>query len=474
MSFSIPPKGPSPFDDTLAPFFSAEGLPFATVLTADDIAQAFADERVCFGQTAHSLWTPALTLWTFLSQVLSGIKSCRAAVCRAFVAVALSRPVQDCDTGNYCRARAKLPTCVLQRLTLQLGQGLEQQAPATWQWHGRSVLLVDGFTTTLPDTPANQKKYPQPKTQKPGLGCPLLRVLVLLSLATAAVQGLALGPYQGKASGEPSLLRTLLEQLPAGTIVLADRFFCSYFMVALLKARGLDAVVRQHRAWTRTFRYGAGLGVDDQRVLWPRPAKPEWMEEATYAALPETLEVRVIRKQVTQRGYRVQNVAVVTTLLDAQEYSSADIADLYHKRWHVELDIRAIKATLHMDELRCLTPFMVEKEIWTHFLGYNLIRKAAAQAALLRDVSPREISFAASRQGVLASWSRLSEATVTERVTLADRFLRALGKEQVGHRPGRCEPRAVKRRPKKQKLLTKPRAQARADLLAGVKVEPER
>jgi len=474
MSFSIPPKGHSPFDDTLAPFFSAEGLPFATILTAADIEQAFADEQVAFGQTAHSLWTPALTLWTFLSQVLSGIKSCRAAVCRAFVAVALSRPVHDWDTGNYCRARAKLPTGVLQRLTLQLGHGLEQQASATWRWHGRSVLLVDGFTTTLPDTPANQKRYPQPKTQKPGLGCPLLRVLVLLSLATAAVQGLAIGPYQGKASGEPSLLRTLLEQIAPGTIVLADRFFCSYFMVALLQARGLEAVVRQHRSWTRSLRYGARLGVDDQRAVWPRPAKPDWMDEATYASIPETLEVRVIRKQVTQRGYRVQNLAVVTTLLDAQEYSSAAITDLYHKRWHIELDIRAIKATLHMDELRCLSPGMVEKEIWTHFLGYNLIRKAAAQAAWLRDVSPREISFAASQQGVLALWSRLTEATLPERVTLAVRFLRALGQEQVGQRPGRCEPRAVKRRPKKQKLLTKPRAQARADLLAGLGVDQER
>jgi hypothetical protein len=467
MSFSTTSPGASSFDDTLAPFFHADGLPFADVLTADDIAQAFADVHVSFGEAPHSFWTPALTLWTFLSQVLDGNKSCRAAVARAFVAVALSRPVEDWDTGNYCRARGKLPTPVLQRLTLQIGSALEDEAPAGWRWHGRRVLLVDGFTASLPDTVANQKQYPQPKTQKPGLGFPLVRVLVLLSLATAAVQGLAIGPYQGKQSGEPSLFRTLLGHLTPGSVVLADRFFCSYFMVVLLQAQGLDVVFRRHRAWTAGLRRLRVLGSDDEWMVWPRPAQPDWMDAATYAAVPESITIRVVRQAVTQRGYRVRSVTVLTTLLDADTYPKEAIADLYHKRWHVELDIRAIKATLQMDALRCLTPRMVEKEIWAHFLGYNLIRKAAAQAALLRGVCPREISFAATQQGVLASWSKLTEAPAAERALLARRLLLALGKERVGHRPGRCEPRAVKRRPKKQKLLTKPRAQARAELLAG-------
>jgi putative transposase len=467
MSFSTTSRGASSFDDTLAPFFHADGLPFADVRTADDIAQAFAEEHVSFGKTPHSFWTPALTLWTFLSQVLGGNKSCRAAVARAFVAAALSRPVQDWDTGNYCRARGKLPTPVLRRLTLQIGTALEAEAPAAWRWHGRRVLLGDGFTTTLPDTTANQRAYPQPNTQKPGLGFPLLRVLVLLSLATAAVQGLALGPYQGKESGEPSLFRTLLSQLAPGTIVLADRFFCSYFMVVLLQARGLEGVFRRHRGWTAGLRRVRGLGGDDDLMVWPRPDRPAWMDAATYAALPESIPIRMVRQAITQRGYRVRSVTVLTTLLDAAVYARAEVADLYHKRWHVELDIRAIKATLQMDTLRCRSPEMVEKEIWAHFLGYNLIRKAAAQAAVLREMCPREVSFAATQQGVLASWSKLTEASTAERALLARRLLEGLGKERVGQRPNRCEPRAVKRRPKKQKLLTKPRAQARAELLAG-------
>jgi hypothetical protein len=157
---------------------------------------------------------------------------------------------------------------------------------------------------------------------------------------------------------------------------------------------------------------------------------------------------------------------VVTTLLDAATYTADDIADLYHKRWHVELDIRALKSTLKMDVLRCRSPFMVEKEIWAHFLGYNLVRKVAAQAAVLRKLEARSISFTASLQVVVGGWSKLTELPATAYLALAQKRLRSLGKEVVGNRPGRCEPRALKRRPKKQKLLMKPRAEARAEVLA--------
>jgi len=465
MSFSIPPNGSSPYDDVLAPFLQGEGLPFAHVLTASDIKQAFEEEQVCFGQTSHSFWTPALTLWTFLSQVLEGIKSCRAAVARAFAATGLQRPLERCDTGNYCRARAKLPTTLLRRLTHQVGAELEKEAPSSWLWHARHVTLVDAFTATLEDTPKNQKAYPQPKTQKPDLGFPLLRVIALLSLATGAALGLAVGPYQGKQSGEPSLFRRLLDRLTAGTVVLGDRFYCSYFMMALLQERGVDAVVRLHQARRSDFRQGRRLGPDDHLIVWLKPQRPEWMDADTYAAMPASIQLREIRKKVSTPGYRVKSLNVVTTLLDAETYSTEDLAELYHQRWHVELDIRAIKTTLKMDELRCLTPFMVEKEIWAHFLGYNLIRKVAAQAAVERGVCPREVSFAASQQVVLGAWSKLTEATTAERLQLSQAMLRALGKERVGHRPGRCEPRQRKRRGKKAKLLTKPRAQARAELL---------
>jgi putative transposase len=465
MPFSTHTHGDSPFQDTLAPFLQTEGLPFADVLTAHDVEEACAAEQVAFGDTTRAFWTPALTLWTFLSQVLHADKSCRAAVARAVVALALSRKPQDVDTGDYCRARAKLSAPLLQRLTLQVGDALEEAVPADWRWHGRHVVLVDGFTVTAPDTVENQKVYPQPNTQKPGLGCPLIRVVVLLGLATAALQGLALGPYQGKESGETALFRTLLDRLSPGTIVLADRFYCSYFMLVLVDARGADMVLRLHQRRASHFRRGRCLGRGDYVVTWPKPERPDWMDEELYEVMPEQIQVREVHHQVTQPGYRVKNLIVITTLLDAQEYPTQDIADLYHERWQVELDIRAIKASLKMDTLRCLTPFMVEKEIWTHFLGYNLIRKVAAQAAQQRGVPARAVSFTASLQVVTGAWSKLTEASPTERTRIVRTMLRCLGKEKVGDRPGRCEPRAVKRRPKKQKLLTKPRAEARADLL---------
>src|SRR5438552_2734733 len=243
----------------------------------------------------------------------------RAAVARAVVSLDLSCNPQDVDTGNYCRARAKLSVPLLRRLTLQVGNALEAAAPAAWRWHGQHVVLVDGFTVTLPDTPENQKSYPQPCTQKPGLGCPLLRAVVLLGLATAALQGLALGPYQGKESGETALLRTLLELLPPGTVVLADRFYCSYFMLALLQARGVQAVLRLHQRRASQFRQGRRLGPADHRVSWSKPKRPDWMDEELYAVMPERIQVREVHQQVTRPGYRVDKLIVVTTLLDADE-----------------------------------------------------------------------------------------------------------------------------------------------------------
>jgi putative transposase len=449
----------------LAPFLQAEGLPLAEVLTETEIEQAFADEQVGFGQAQRSLWTPALTLWAFLGQVLSADPSCRQAVARVVVALALCRDPEDLDTAAYCRARAKLPAPVLRRLALQVGHRLETAAPPSWRWHGRRAVLVDGSTSTLPDTPANQQAFPQPATQKPGLGFPIIRWVVFVGLATAAVQGLAYGPYQGKETGETALFRQLLAQLAAGDVVVADRYYCSYFLVALLQALGVDVVLRLHQRRQYDFRRGRRLGPGDHVVVWQRPQRPAWMTREEYAAVPAALTVRELRVQVNEPGCRVRELILATTLLDAEEYSHEDIAELYQKRWQVELDIRTLKTTLQMDKLRCLTPFMVEKEIWAHCLAYNLVRKVAAQAALLCQARPRSMSFKAALQVVRGGWQKLTETTGDDYVRLAKSLLRALHKQRVGNRPGRCEPRAVKCRAKPHKQLREPRAAARAKLL---------
>jgi hypothetical protein len=383
------------------------------------------------------------------------------------VLVALGkRPCSD-DSGAYCRARAKLPAPILRRLTVQVADGCEQHVPDEWLWKGRHVHLVDGSTISMPDTPANQAEYPQPTTQEPGLGFPMARLVVLLSLATAMVKDLAIGPYAGKETGETALLRELLERFKSGDILLADRYFCSYFMIALLLERGVDMVTRLHQARTADFRRGTRLGSGDHLVEWQRPAKPEWMDQETYDRMPASIRVREVEVQVHQPGFRVDTFVVVTTLTDADQYSRDDLAELYHQRWLAELDIRTIKCTLGLDVLRCRSPEMVRRELWTGLLAYNLIRQTMLQAALQAGRSPRQLSFTAALQKIAASWTTIlvcQDATV---LLLIEIHLGDLATHRVGDRPDRVEPRAKKRRPKPHRLLTQPRQQARAALLAG-------
>lgn len=455
------------FRNTFAPFAQGPDLPLAAVLTEADVARIFAEETVSFGTSARSFWTPALTLWAFLWQVLGGDKSCRQVVANVLMSLALSHEPEDIDTGLYCRARAKLTPAVLRRLALHVGHGLERASHEEWLWFGRHVQLVDGSSSRLVDTEENQKEFPQAKTQKKGLGSPLIRWVALLGLATAAVQGFAYGPYAGKETGETALFRQLLDQLQRGDIVLADRYYCSYFMVALLLSRGVDVVARLHQRRKYDFRRGQRLGEGDHIVAWSRPARPEWMSEELYAAMPETIRMREVIRRVDAPGYRVKELVVATSLLDSQAYEGDEVAALYSERWHAELDIRTLKVTLGMSELRCKTPFMVEREIWAHILAYNLIRKVGAQVAEQKKASPRSISFKATKQAVLGGWQPATPLQGADYVRVQTVMLKILQKQKVGHRPGRCEPRAIKVRPKPHKLLTEPREQARAKLLQG-------
>jgi putative transposase len=451
-------------------FLQTAGLPFADVLPEEDIQAAFAAENAGFAADEGDIYTPGVTLWTWLSQALhaGALRSCAAAVMRVSVlCVILGRRPPSPDTGAYCRARAKLPERVLQRLVYGLGDALESRAPADWLWQGRHVKIADGTTLLAPDTPANQAVWPQARTQKPGVGFPILRIVVLLSLATAALCGLASGPYKGKETGEPALLRELLDRFQEGDAFLGDCCYCSYFLAALLLARGVDVVVRQHQRRRTDFRCGRRLGRKDHVVLWQRPERPTWMDHETYATIPKTIAVRELQVRVEVRGFRVQQLVVATTLTDAERYSQTEIARLFRLRWHVELDLRSIKVTLHLDDLRCKSPEMVQREILVHCLAYNLIRKVMSQAALSRGRRPRELSFAAGLAAVASAWDHATLANPDTLTLLAKTQWRSIAWHKVGHRPDRVEPRAVKRRPKAHKLLRKPRAEARAELLGS-------
>ena len=222
-----------------------------------------------------------------------------------------------------------------------MGDALESRVPADWLWLGRHVKIGDGTTLLTPDTPANQHAWPQARTQNRGVGFPILRMVVLLSLATAAVCGVAVGPYKGKQTGEPALLRELLDRFQAGDVFLGDCCFASYFLLALLLACGVDSVVRQHQRRRTDFRLGEKLGRKDHVVDWQRPACPEWMDPETYAQIPETISVRELEVRVEVRGFRVQQLVVATTLTDARRYPHAEIARLFRARWNVELDLRS-------------------------------------------------------------------------------------------------------------------------------------
>jgi putative transposase len=471
MSFyATDPSLPRRFRLIQASFLQHDGLPFADVLPEPTIQKAFADAEADFAQDEEDVYTPALTLWAFLSQALHAkeMRSCAAAVARVVVLlVALGQEPCSDNTGAYCRARAKLPAAVIRRLTTDLADGCEGRLPRRWLWKGRRVYLVDGTTVSMPDTAANQAAYPQADTQAEGLGFPIARVVVLLSLATAMVQGMAMGPYAGKETGETALLRELLDQLAPGSILLGDRYYCSYFMIALLQELGIDVVARLHQRREADFRRGQRLGAGDHIVTWTKPERPAWMDEATYQRMPASIQVREVYVQVHQPGFRVESLVVVTTLTDATQYTKDDVAELYHQRWLAELDLRAIKVTMGMDVLRCQSPEMIHREMWTCLLAYNLIRQAMLEAALQAERSPRELSFTAALQKVAAAWAVLAVCEPTLRVALVTAQLHDMAKNIIGERPNRVEPRAVKRRPKPHKLLTEPRVIARAKLMCG-------
>ncbi len=461
---------PKQFRLILASFLQRPGLVFADVLPEDAIEKAFVDEESTFADDDDAVYTPAITMWAFLSQVLfkDEHRSCIAAVARvAMLLVAWGRGPCSTNTGAYCRARGKLSGKAIRQIAISVGEGCEQKLGEEWLWHGRHVRLVDGSTVSMPDTLENQKAYPQNPEQKEGLGFPIARIVVLLSLATGMVTGMAMGPYAGKETGESALLRSLHGSINRHDIVLADRYYCSYFMIALLQELGIDLVVRIHQRRKVDFGRGWRLGKEDHIITWDRPKRPPWMGQQTYDRMPASIEVREIRVHVGQPGYRVESFVAVTTLTDAKEYPKDDMMSLYQSRWLAELDIRAIKITMGMDILRCKTPEMVRKEMWTCLLAYNLIRQTMLQSAQEADVSPRTLSFTAALQTIGTSWLVMVLSDKAFASLLIDAALAAIAVHVIGNRPGRIEPRAIKRRPKEHALLTKPRDQARAELLKG-------
>lgn len=402
------------------------------------------------------LYPPTETLSLFLAQALHEDGSCQRTVNESVVK-RVRGGLSPCSTmtGGYCKARQRLPIEMVTGLVRRTADLMDEQTPEQWRWRGRRVRIIDGTTLSMPDTSANQARYPQQRGQQPGLGFPLCRVVGITCLSSGALIDAAIGRFHGKGASEQDLLRTLLDNFRAGDVALGDGFYGTYFLLAAMRERGVDIVFEQQGARKRStdFRKGKKLGSGDHLIEISKPKiKPGWMSQALYDAAPESLPLRELR---------VGNKILITSLLCPKQVDKNALKALYKSRWQVELDLRNIKTTLGMETLSCKTPDMNEKEIWVYFLAYNLIRLLMAQAATLADVLPRQLSFKYTLQ-LWLSWKDHMPAPRSETNLLVLFFL--IARKRIGKRPDRMEPRAIKRRPKPFALLMKPREQARAEI----------
>ncbi len=439
-----------------------QGLPFSALLPAEKVDRLLAGVNVEF---RDRIYTPAVTLWMFLSQVLSADHSCRDTVARLLAwRVASGLPACSARTGSYCDARQRLPLELLQSLVREEGRALEQQADENILWKGRHVKIADGTTATMPDTPTNQAVYPRRRNQAQGVGFPIVRIMFVLSWVYGTVLDIAEAPMRGKKTGENTLLRDLGGVLQKEDVLLLDRLLGSYQQIATCRDQGVDVVARQHHSRKTDFRRGRWLGTLDHIVIWHRPKfDSQRFDRATWEALRETMEIREIRFHVTQPGFRPADITIATTLLDATAYPAADLAALYRERWHCELDLRSLKTSLQMTHLRCKTPEMVRKEIWAHCLAYNLIRKTMAESARHQGVLPRHLSFKGAVQ-TMNSFAPYLALCITDKDGLWAELLTAIAAHVVGNRPNRLEPRKLKYRLGRFTYMTRPRTEERRTL----------
>ncbi len=442
-------------------FFNGIGFPFKDLLSETMIQQALQEQGISY---RNRLYTPIITLWMWLYQVLCKDKSCKNAVSHAVSCLSASKgPTVSTDTGAYCKARKRLKEGFLVFLLRLTGKGLHQQSQPLWC--DRSVLLVDGSTVTATDTPANQKEYPQPESQADGCGFPMANIVALFCLAAGALLEIAIG---AQSIHEINLFRSLCKHIQPGCVVLGDRLYGTYADVCLLKARAVDCVFRMHWRRKTDFRKGKILGCYDHVVQWTRPiARSQGLAPNLYKKLPENIQLREVRYLVEVKGFRTREVILVTTLLDAETYSKQDLAQLYELRWNVEIDLRHVKTTMGMEHLSSKSPQMVRKEIYIHLLAYNLVRTLMFQAGVRHQVAPLRLSFQTTIRHLINFGGKLAHTrSKVARQRIYKALLYSVFKEQLPTQPGRYEPRLKKRRPKDYKYLQRPRSVERQKLIA--------
>lgn len=384
------------------------------------------------------IYTPLKTLLIFIKQILNADKSCRNAVAGNIVEqISRGEKASSSNTGPYSKARERLPEAAVKELVKETGKLTANKASSKWKWHGYNVKLVDGTNVTMPDTKENQKEFLRHNNHAGEVGFPMARLVVIMSLAVGAVIDYAVGASKGKGTGEHSLLRSILNCIKGGDLLLGDCYYPSFFLIADLLTRGADGLFPGLIGRNYDFRKGERLSKNEHIVEWRKPTRPEWMDKETFDAYP---------KQIRVREFKVSGRIYVTTLLDNKKYNKKELAALYELRWQVELKIRDIKITMNMEMLSCKTPDMVRKEIGVHFLGYNLIRILIAEACTSHHCIPYQISFKGTVQLLNQFMPYFSKSIKhsNRNEELLSELLRLIVQNKVANRPGRLEPRAVK------------------------------
>jgi hypothetical protein len=424
-------------------------LPFTDILSTEALLTIIEHST----SSRERLFPPLVTLQAFIFQVLSADGSCRQAVSHVLAERLLQgQSANSINTGAYCNARKRLPLQPLKEAVASSGNTLHQQAHQIWLWKGHNTLLTDGTTVLMPDTPENQAAFPQQTCQKPGLGFPIARIVGLISFSVGSVVSYATGSYQGKGSGETSLFSQIIGSIAPNDLLLADRYYCTWAIIALMKQQDSHMLVQNHAQRKPDFSLGQQLAAKDHLVEWKKPKrKPDWLSQDDYKALPNEILIR---------EFAVNGKVYVTTLLDAKKYHRKELAEHYAKRWLIELDFRSIKTHMKMDMLRCKSSELVLKEIAVFLLAYNLIRASIARAATVRRKIPRQISFMTAVQLLNEGVSLLMQLSGKNLKQIIDGLLEAIASIPIGQTKRRPQPRAIKRRPKPYPLLTMPRKQA--------------
>jgi hypothetical protein len=423
-------------------------------------------ERICHELNyvwRQSTLDPVNTVYAFLRQVLAGNTACDHVPHLTGLDV----------TGEaYCKARSRLPVELFQRLMKAVADSAVQTDEANARWRGHRTWHVDGSGCSMPDTAELQKAFGQPGGQKPGCGFPVAHLMTLFHASTGFLLRMVTAPLRTHDMAQAGRVHDALQP---HDVVVADRGFCSYAHLALLSLAGVFAVFRVHQRTIVDFRkrrphvppklrgkkgqratglphsrWVRCLGKQDQIVESFKPCqRPRWMTPEDYSRLPESICVRELRYRVTQRGFRVREVTLVTTLLDAERYPAAELAKLYLQRWEIETNLRHLKQTLHMDILKTKTVDGIHKELAMFAIVYNLVRLVMLRSATLRKVPVTRISFIDAQRWL----SHAPPGASTPRLIL------------LPDRPDRFEPRVRKRRPKEYDLMKKPRKELKQALL---------